>query len=523
MTATLRRHLDRQRSPDDRQRALVASARKRRDGASASVGDGYNHAGRVVITNLTTTQNPAALLAAVLVVAAVGGAFAVGGATAVPDARITVDEVGVSPGSPTVDERTTLNVTVSNSGGSDAAANVTELRVRDADGDVLDGVSGVGALSAGDSLDATLWTTFDEPGERRLTVEAVANQSTTGEFVTVSRDVVIEVRPTEVGLDLRTRALDPEDLQTDEEGQNPAADLGIGGIQGIFGGGGGLDAGGDDQGGDSPPVADSPVEVTVVNTGTTTADRVSLRAVGTAVGANGDGEETVSIGPFAVEGVAPGEERRVIVDLGPLDRRSAVTVSAAFRADSDRRNDRGADRAAESTVTYPVREATPTVTDATVRETGDGTFVVDANLGNVGSGGMTGAVVSVDEAPGVAATPTGRDYFVGSLGASDFVGFEIETRANASVAEEIPIRVVYTERGVRYTETLTVAAPAPDGESAESDGGGALDRIGVGGVGVTGVVVSALVIVGLAGAIVFAARSGRIGGSTEQRRDGSPP
>ncbi|TKX40921.1 hypothetical protein EXE52_04250 [Halorubrum sp. CGM4_25_10-8A] len=448
----------------------------------------------------------------------VGGGFAVGGAAAVPDARITLTEVGVSPGAPTVDERATLNVTVSNSGGSDAAANLTTVRVRDADGDVLDSASGVGALSAGDSLDATLWTTFREPGERRLTVEVVANQSTSGEFVTVSRDVVFEVRPTEVALDLRTRALDPEDLRSDDESESATGDLGIGGIQGVFGGGGGLDTGDGGQGEASPPAVDSPVEVTVVNTGTTAADRISLRAVGAAV--DGDGAETVDVGPFVVEGVAPGEERRVIVDLGPLDRRSDVTVTAAFRADTDRRNDRGADRSAESTVTYPVREATPTVTDATVRETADG-VVVDANLGNAGSGEMTGAVVSVGDAPGVAPTPAGGEYFVGTLGASDFVGFDVTTAANVTVAEEIPIRVTYTERGVRYTETFSVAAPEP--ATDDRDGGGTLGRLGAGGLGTVGTVASGLALVGLAGAVGVAVRTGRLGGPTGRRRDGSAP
>ncbi|OYR63174.1 hypothetical protein DJ80_08585 [Halorubrum ezzemoulense] len=446
------------------------------------------------------------------------GGFAVGGAAAVPDARITLTEVGVSPGAPTVDERATLNVTVSNSGGSDAAANLTTVRVRDADGDVLDSASGVGALSAGDSLDATLWTTFREPGEKRLTVEVVANQSTSGEFVTVSRDVVFEVRPTEVALDLRTRALDPEDLRSDDESESATGDLGIGGIQGVFGGGGGLDTGDGGQGEASPPAVDSPVEVTVVNTGTTAADRISLRAVGAAV--DGDGAETVDVGPFVVEGVAPGEERRVIVDLGPLDRRSDVTVTAAFRADTDRRNDRGADRSAESTVTYPVREATPTVTDATVRETADG-VVVDANLGNAGSGEMTGAVVSVGDAPGVAPTPAGGEYFVGTLGASDFVGFDVTTAANVTVAEEIPIHVTYTERGVRYTETFSVAAPEP--ATDDRDGGGTLGRLGAGGLGTVGTVASGLALVGLAGAVGVAVRTGRIGGPTGRRRDGSAP
>lgn len=472
---------------------------------------------------MTLTRTSAALLAALTILAAVGGAFAVGGAAAVPDARITVGELGIAPSDPTAGERTALNVTVSNSGGSDAAANVTEVRVRDTDGNVLDSASGVGALSAGDSLDVTLWTTFEEPGEKRLTVEAVANQSTTGEFVTVSRDTVIEVRPTEVALDMRTRALDPEDLQSDDGSESPTADLGVGGIQGIFGGGGGLDAGDGGQDDTSPPIADSPVEVTVVNTGTTTANRVSLRAVGTPVDPGedvDDTEETVSVGPFVVEDVAPGEERRVVVDLGPVDRRSAVTVSAVFRADTDQRNDRGADRTAESTVTYPVREATPTVTDATVRERAGGATVVDANLGNVGDGEMTGAVVSVGDAPGVDPTPAGGEYFVGSLSGSDFVGFELETAVNASAAETIPIRVTYTERGVRYTETLTVAAPEPDDES---DAGGTLGRISAGGLGSAGAVASGLAFVGLAGAVGVAVRSGRVGGSSDRGRDRSAP
>lgn len=453
-------------------------------------------------------------MAALAVLGLIATAFAVGGATAVPDARITVSDVGAAPSEPSVGERVELNLTVSNSGGSPAAAEVTGVRLLDG-GETLDEASASGALSAGDSLDATLWTRFDEPGEKRLTVEVVAEQSTADETVTVRRDVVVDVRPAEVALDLRTRALDPEDLRSEEDGENAGG--GLGGIEGILGGGGGLDAADDEA--TSAPAADSPVAVTVVNTGTTTADRVSLTAVGTAVGGDAGGEDapTVDVGPFVVEDVAPGEERLVIVDLGPLDRRSAVTMTAAFRSGADAPDADGADRVAESTVTYPVREAVPTVADATVRETAGGGVVVDANLGNAGGGEMTGVVVSVGGAPGVDPTPAGGEYFVGTLGASDFVGFELETTANATAAEEIPIRVAYTERGVRYTETLTVAAPSTDDER---DAGGAVGRIG-GGLG--SAVAAGLAVVGLAGALGVAVRTGRVGGSTGRRRDGSAP
>ena len=471
-----------------------------------------------------STRTVAALLALLALFGAVGAV------AAVPDARIAIDGVATSSSEPVVGERTALNVSLSNSGGSPAAADVTSVRVFNAgdaddrdDDDIRDEATAVGALSAGDATDVTLWTRFDEPGEHRLTVEVVAEQEAadgdeeTDTTVRVTRDVIVDVQPTEVALDVRTRPLSPADLQSDEDDQS-AGGINLNGIDGLFGGGGGLqDA---DEGDDLAAAADSPVEVTVVNTGTATADRVSLTAVGVPAGGDDEAESTVEVGPFVVEDVAPGEERRVIVDLGPLDRRSAVTVTAAFRADTDRLDDRGADRTAESTVTYPVSETDPTVTDVTLRETADG-VVVDANLGNAGTGEMTGTIVSIGDAPGVAPTPAGGEYFVGSLGASDFVGFDLTTAVNASTAETIPVRVSYTERGVRYTETLNVAGPEPDGDDDEA--GGTLGRIGTGGLGTAGAAASGLALVGLVGALGVAVRTGRIGGSTGRRRDGSAP
>ena len=423
---------------------------------------------------------------------------AVGGVTAVPDTRITIDEIEASATEPAVGERTVLNLTVSNSPGSPAAADVTDVRLLDSDGGTLDEATSLGALSAGDSLDAALWTRFEEPGEHRLTVEVVAEQSTTDEPVTVTRDVVVDVQPTEVALDLRTRAIDPADLQSDDDGDGGG--LGVGGIEGLFGGGGGgLDTGDDAE--EGAQSADSPVAVTVANTGTTTADRVSLTAVGTAIDGGGDEPSAVDAGPFVVEDVAPGEERRVVVDLGPIDRRSDVTFTAAFRSGTDAQDGAGAERTAESTLTYPPREAVPTVTDATVRASDDGGVVVDANLGNAGAGEMDGVVVSVGEGPGVSPTPAGAEYFVGTLGASDFVGFDLRAAVNATAADEVPVQIEYTERGVRYTETVNVALPDGDG----TDGGSG---------GTFGSLAGALAVVGLVGAAGLA-----IVGGVIRRRD----
>ena len=431
---------------------------------------------------LSSIRTTAVLLALLATLGAVGGAMAV------PDARIVIDGIGTSDREPAVGERISLNLTVANSAGSPAAADVAEVRLLDSSGETLDEATSLGALSAGDSVDAELWTRLDEPGEQRLTVEVIAEQSTADETVTVNRDVVVDVQPAEVALDLRTRAISPDDLRSDDDG-DAGSGLGVDGIEGIFGGGGGLDTDDDDE---APQSAESPVEVTVVNTGTTAADRVSLTAIGATTDDEDDESSAVDAGPFVVEDVAPGEERRVVVDLGPLDRRSDVTFTAVFRSQTDAQDGSGAERTAESTLAYPPREATPTVTDATVQANGDGDVVVDANLGNIGDGEMEGVVVSLVDGPGVSPTPAGGEYFVGTLGASDFVGFDLRTTANATVADEVPVRIEYTERGVRYTETVSVSLS----DVGENDGGSAetFGRLG-----------GAAVVVGLLGAAGLAA------------------
>ena len=452
---------------------------------------------------LTFTRTTAVLLALLALFGAVGAA------AAVPDARVAIDGVDASSSEPAVGERVALNVTVSNSGGSPAAADVTSVRLieasddDDGDDDARDEATAVGALSAGDATDVVLWTRFDEPGEHRLTVEVVAEEEATageddGGTVTVTRDVIVDVQPAEVALDVRSRGLSPEDLQSDDEDQS-AGGIDLGGIDGVFGGGGGGLQTSEGDEAEAVQTADSPVAVTVVNTGTSTADRVSLTAVGTPVGAaaGDDDDETepnVEVGPFVVQDVAPGEERRVILDLGSLDERSDVTVTAAFRSRPDAQVGASANRTATSTLRYPPREGSPTVTDATVQTTGGGGVVVDANLGNAGTGELEGVVVSVAGADGVEPTPAGQEYFVGSVGAGDFVAFDLQTAANASVANEIPIRIAYTERGVRYTETATVALPE-SGDGGGSSAVGTLGALGlVGLVGGTGVAVAGGVI-----------------------------
>ncbi len=110
----------------------------------------------------------------------------------VPDARIAVSDVTVAPGTPTVDEQVTVTATVRNSGGSAAAATVDRVALRSPSGRVLAAATGLGSLSAGDTLAVPLATRFPEAGDRTLTLRIEATD-TDGESVTVTRPVPVAI------------------------------------------------------------------------------------------------------------------------------------------------------------------------------------------------------------------------------------------------------------------------------------------------------------------------------------------
>lgn len=434
---------------------------------------------------LVTTRTTGSLVAALAGLALT--AALLGGVAAVPDARITIDAVGAAPDDPVVGERTEVNLTVANSAGSPAAANVTEVRLLDGD-ETLDARRMPGSLSPGDTLDAELWTRFDEPGERRLTVMIVAEEPLEdGEdvdeddrrTVRVERDLFVDVRPAAETVSIRARALTDAELRVEDDEDG----IDVNGINGIIGGGGGLDT--DDEEDAIEPM-DSPVAVTVVNTGTVPAERVSVTA--------SDDAGDVGTAPFVVPDVAPGDEHRIVVDLGPVDRRSNVTLTTRYDAANR------TDRTASTTLRYPPRDGDPVVTDATVTSSA-GETVVDASLGNVGERQIDGVVVGIDGARGVEPTPAGGDYFVGTVGAGEFVPFELATRANATVAEEVPVRIEYTDRDIRYVETVPVELPDEDDET---DGAGTIGTLGASvasdrGIGVV------LALIGILGATALGA------------------
>lgn len=120
---------------------------------------------------------------------------------AVPDARLTVSGLTVTPDAPVTDEPVTVSVTVQNSGGSPSPVTVDQVRLQRADGgDVLARASGPGALSQGDSLTVDLVTAFGAAGQQDLEVVIVGTDAN-DEQTRVVRPLTVVVERAPPGLD----------------------------------------------------------------------------------------------------------------------------------------------------------------------------------------------------------------------------------------------------------------------------------------------------------------------------------
>jgi hypothetical protein len=206
----------------------------------------------------------------------------------------------------------------------------------------------------------------------------------------------------------------------------------------------------------------------------------------------------------------PGESATVEVDLAPV--RTAATVEFVLSYDAGVREGRVA-------VPYVHRPAVGDVrvTDVEVR-VADGVATVAGNVANVGGGEVTGAVVAVDPAPGVEPVYPGRDFFVGTVGGSDFAPFEVTAAVDADGdgtgaggTVDVPLRVSYLADGEPSVVETTVPVAVPAGS------GGRVAGVGVVGGAVGVGVVLALPV--LAYALVRSGRLGRRPARGERERD----
>ena len=90
---------------------------------------------------------------------------------------------------------------------------------------------------------------------------------------------------------------------------------------------------------------------------------------------------------------------------------------------------------------------------------------------------MNSVVLAVVPAEGVEPVAPNREYFVGTVPASDFVSFDLTARIDDDVTS-VPVRVTYLADGVERSEDVSVPYEPPETVAGESDGGGGLGLLG---------------------------------------------
>lgn len=375
----------------------------------------------------------------------------------VPEARLVVSDVTVTPSAPDPGNTTTVEFTVENSAGSSTGVNVSGVRLRDrtaVDPEVYVEAANVGALSVGDDVTLELATAFDSAGVHDLEI-VVETTTEDGSSVVVTRPVTVVVGGVDAAgitddVQIDARMVDPSELQDDEQ-----VDVGIGAedILGTATGNGG-------ESDDDEQPRSSLVRIEVTNFGTATARDV-------VVVPSADGETPSRL---AVADVAPGESETALFDPSEFDEPTQFAFTANYTLGTDRKT-------SETTFEYRPNRGRILLTDVDM-VLKDGRLEVTGNAANPGLGEVGGATVAVGEATGVEPAYPARSYFVGTIPGSEFVRFDLTAAVDNANATTVPVTVTYLADGRSYERTVELEYDPRRPDDADGDSGVPLGVIG---------------------------------------------
>jgi len=191
-----------------------------------------------------------------------------------------------------------------------------------------------------------------------------------------------------------------------------------------------------------------------------------------------------------VSRVGAGESRTVRLNATLDSERAAVDVQATYDV-GDRRGERS------GTTTLTRVPGTIGLTGVSVTDQG-GRLQISGSASNFGTTDAESVVVRVQDTENVTPAQPNREFFVGTVPASDFVSFDVYATATGNVSA-VPLEVSYLVDGERITRTVEVDAqgvaaapePRPDGGT---DGGSGGSGLGVVLPVVVGLVVAAAVV-----------------------------
>lgn len=197
------------------------------------------------------------------------------------------------------------------------------------------------------------------------------------------------------------------------------------------------------------------VTIEVINAGNAAIEDVLL----------GGNSPNATVSRTLLERVPAGESATAVLNVSRA--RAAGDISLSVVATYDVAGRRGR---ANATVALASNPGAIALTGLTVDETDDGDALhVSGSASNVGLTDARSVVVDVIDAANVTPAPPNREYFVGTVPASDFVSFDVY--AAVRNVSTIPIRVTYLVDGERRERTVEV--PYEGARSEREQGGDA--------------------------------------------------
>ena len=437
---------------------------------------------------------------------------------------VAIDGVDLSIEQPAPGESFTLTTTISNLESSNGSVEVTDLYVRAAgSGRDLARVEDVGSIARGDRRSIPLTMSIDEPGEKRLIVNAVVRDED-GDYHRVNYPLYVDVQePDEAvvsfaGLDSVAGQESQVDVTVSNGDDGPLSNVrlelvGQADVENPERVSASIQPGTQtthtfattfDEAGSRELTArltyktDEGVTRTVTRNVTADVDAATLdpQLTAAATTANGSSVIRATLSEFGnvelrdvqLRAVVDGETvtRTRLADVpagesrvGTLDGSDVpageVTIVAQYTA-------AGQQETTRTTLSYspaPTTELTITGIDAS---RSGGVVTIDGDAANVGSTDATSVVVSVVPADGVTPVNPSKEYFVGTVESSEFSTFELTANVSASVTA-VPVRIDYTVDGERLSRVVSVdvsdAGASADGESNSSAPGFSLVTVGL--------------------------------------------
>ncbi|MFC5278895.1 hypothetical protein ACFPM1_09035 [Halorubrum rubrum] len=477
------------------------------------------------------------LLACALLAGSFGGTAALASADT---PAVQVSSVTASPDSPVVGETVAMETTIANLEGTNGTVEITDVYFRDWPTE-FERAENVGSVAPGGSVTVPVTTVFDEPGEKRITVNVVVRDEA-GDSHSYSYPLVVDVEEPDAdgGLSMDRNASGETAVTLTNYGNVDFTDVEVAAVTG------------DDRRDRRRALDVEPGGDRTVTFDTEEYDRADLAFVanyaangetyrvrrafgetpdvrgGLSVDENDPDRATVTLDNYGnvafsdveVRVLTDGEvrDRRFVRDVSADGNRSitfdtegydagSVTFAARYLANGET-HEVTREVALEPEVSGEIRL---TATEATQR---GGSVSIDGEAANVGGTDAESVLLNVRDADGVTPDDGGGEYFVGAVDASEFATFELAASVENGTSE-VPVEISYLVDGERVTTTRTVtvsstglpptgaATGAPDGGGPSGGGGAPRGPPGGSGLPTVPILVGVIAVIGAAGGLYY--------------------